>query len=107
MGKSAKFLKRTHKKLKSGGNNQLVSTPAKSTDTDIQNAKKKASLKSKASKANTPTVTNKRSADDKILGGADYVSLMMGGRRKAKQEAEKLPRGEDDDGVGDDNDVDM
>jgi hypothetical protein len=25
-----------------------------------------------------------------ILGGADYVSLMMGGRRKAKQEEEKL-----------------
>lgn len=27
-----------------------------------------------------------------VLGGADYVSLMMGGRRKARDEAERLPR---------------
>jgi len=29
-------------------------------------------------------------ATNGVLGDADYVSLMMGGRRKAKQEAEKL-----------------
>jgi hypothetical protein len=27
-----------------------------------------------------------------VLGGADYVSLMMGGRKKARDEAEKLPK---------------
>lgn len=31
---------------------------------------------------------------DGILGGADYVSLMMGSRRKAREEARKLPRQE-------------
>ena len=30
-----------------------------------------------------------------MLGGADYVSLLLGGRRKAQEEAEKLPRDED------------
>ena len=26
-----------------------------------------------------------------VLGGADYVELMMGSRRKAREEAKKLP----------------
>lgn len=30
-----------------------------------------------------------------VLGGADYVTLMMGGRRKAREEAIKLPEDED------------
>lgn len=50
-----------------------------------QAAKKKASLKGKA----------KRTSSEKeggVLGDADYVSLMMGGRRKAKEEAKKLPQ---------------
>jgi len=29
-----------------------------------------------------------------VLGGADYVSMMMGGRKKARQEAAKLPSDE-------------
>jgi hypothetical protein len=29
---------------------------------------------------------------DNVLGGADYVSLLLGGRKKAKAEAEKLPK---------------
>jgi hypothetical protein len=31
-------------------------------------------------------------SDGPILGGVDYVSLHLGGRRKAAQEALKLPR---------------
>jgi hypothetical protein len=30
-----------------------------------------------------------------VLGGADYVTLMMGGRRKAREEAMKLPHEEE------------
>lgn len=29
------------------------------------------------------------------MGGADYVTLMMGSRRKAREEAMKLPRDEE------------
>jgi len=32
--------------------------------------------------------------EDRLLGGADYVSLMMGGRRKAREETKKLPNDE-------------
>jgi len=32
-----------------------------------------------------------KSEEGGVLGGADYVSIMMGGRRKARQEAAKLP----------------
>lgn len=31
-----------------------------------------------------------RDAKGRVLGGVDYVNLMMGGRRKAREEAEKL-----------------
>jgi len=31
------------------------------------------------------------SSDGPVLGGADYVTLLTGGRRKAKEEATKLP----------------
>lgn len=31
-----------------------------------------------------------------ILGGADYVTLMMGSRRKAREEAKKLPRDDEE-----------
>lgn len=50
----------------------------------MQAAQKKAGLKNK---------TKGKSISDSeggLLGGADYVSMMMGGRRKAKSEAEKL-----------------
>ncbi|KAN0087610.1 hypothetical protein V8E55_006231 [Tylopilus felleus] len=52
----------------------------------VQSAKKRAGLKSKA-KAN-------KHEGDHVLGGADYVTLQLGGRRKAAEEARKLPPSE-------------
>ena len=49
-----------------------------------QEQKKKANLKSKA--------TKRKEGDGPVLGGADYVELMMGSRRKAREEAQKLPK---------------
>lgn len=54
----------------------------------VQAAKKKVSLKAKSKGPNT--ISSK--GDAGILGGADYVSLMMGGRRKAREEAVKIPK---------------
>jgi hypothetical protein len=53
-----------------------------------QSAKKKAGLKKKAATKNTGS----EGAGGHVLGGADYVGLMMGSRKKAREEAAKLPR---------------
>ena len=49
----------------------------------VQAAKKRAALKGKKGESEAE-------AGKGLLGGADYVSLMMGGRRKAREEGRKL-----------------
>lgn len=51
----------------------------------ITAAKKKAALKGK-------TGNRKPGSEGHVLGGADYVDIMMGGRRRARQAATKLPQ---------------
>ncbi|KAG6850341.1 hypothetical protein H0H93_014614 [Arthromyces matolae] len=86
MGKSAKLHKRV-KKVKSTGGGGSTSTPvASAAQGQVQTAKKRATLKGRTSKT-TP------GANASLLGGADYVDLMMGGRRKAKEESQKLISG--------------
>lgn len=58
------------------------SKPAASSVPSVQSAKKRAGLKSK---------TKGRKEGEHVLGGADYVTLLSGGRRKAADEAAKLP----------------
>lgn len=71
------------KKLKSSAQPSPHST---SVQFQVQGAQKKAVRKNKAAN------TRGGKGDGPVLGGADYVTLMMGGRRKAKEEAVKLPR---------------
>lgn len=78
MGKSAKLHKRLHKKLKSSAR-----APAQ---IQVQSAEKRASRQSKA------TIIKGKKGEGHVLGGADYVTLMMSGRRKAQDEATKLPQ---------------
>jgi len=54
----------------------------------VQAAKKRASLKEKTAKEKGPGTSKSKG----ILGGADYVTLLTGGRRKADREAKKLPQ---------------
>lgn len=56
----------------------------------VQSAKKRAKLKGKAISTTAPGTSSDPSKG--VLGDADYVSLLMGGRRKAKEEALKLPQ---------------
>lgn len=104
MGKSAKLHKRVvrlssslclfllintcyqPKKLKSSSQSSSQSTSAQN---HAQNAQKKASRKNLAAKAKGGK------SEGPILGGADYVTLMMSGRRKAQEEAIKLPPEDD------------
>ncbi|KAI6166582.1 hypothetical protein EDD17DRAFT_1175153 [Pisolithus thermaeus] len=59
------------------------------TETVVQSAKKRADLRLKAK--NKGKSATKGADGGHVLGGADYVTLMMGGRRKAAEEALKLP----------------
>ncbi|KAG6853934.1 hypothetical protein C0991_012426 [Blastosporella zonata] len=85
MGKSAKLHKRVKKTTSSGGSTSNPAAFSSTSHAQAQAAKKRATLKGKTTK-NGSGVT-----DAGVLGGADYVDLMMGGRRKARQEAKKLP----------------
>ncbi|KIK01878.1 hypothetical protein K443DRAFT_97802 [Laccaria amethystina LaAM-08-1] len=80
MGKSAKL----HKRVKKTASSSIGGT-APSAQGHAQTAKKRATLKEKGKRPS-------QRQDGPVLGGADYVSLMMGGRRKASEEARKLPQ---------------
>ncbi|KAJ7069565.1 hypothetical protein C8F01DRAFT_1245764 [Mycena amicta] len=81
MGKSAKLHKRSKKTSSSTASTIAASNGPQA---QAQAAKKKAGLKQKAAP--------KTSTAGHVLGGADYVDLMMGSRKRARAEAAKLPR---------------
>jgi hypothetical protein len=67
-----------------------------SSAAEASSAKKKASLKAKVrakskTKAAAVLPSSSGSAGEHVLGGADYVELMMGSRKRAREEAAKLP----------------
>ncbi|KAI0669141.1 hypothetical protein C8Q78DRAFT_1080443 [Trametes maxima] len=94
MGRSAKFHKRQKKTTSSAGSTTVASSsqPAPKPKAVVAAAtpaeqKKHAGLKAKARAS-----AQKREGDGPVLGGADYVELMFGSRRRAKAEAAKLPK---------------
>jgi hypothetical protein len=60
-----------------------VQAQASQPEVAMTAARRKANLKSKAA--------SRKPSDGPVLGGADYVTIAMGGRRKAREEATKLP----------------
>jgi hypothetical protein len=89
MGKSAKVHKRVGKKLKSKPTTAVTPNASSSSiQPQVQAAQKRASLKGKTAKGKGSGISKSKG----VLGGADYVTLLLGGRRKADREAEKLPR---------------
>jgi len=76
-----------------------------SAQDEVSSAKKKAGLKAKVRakvKAKTKPVSGEPSlpsssgtTTEYVLGGADYVELMMGSRKRAREEAAKLPTDSD------------
>ncbi|KAI6147150.1 hypothetical protein BKA82DRAFT_163419 [Pisolithus tinctorius] len=95
MGRSAKV----HKRVKQMKKPQLQPAPppepkpklksSAPASTEIQSAKKRSDLRSKVK--NKGKSIAKGADGGHVLAGADYVTLMMGGRRKAAEEALKLP----------------
>ena len=72
----------------SSGPPQREQKPAASQPAPAQQ-KKKAGLKAKAA------ARRKGDTEGHVLGGADYVELLMGSRRRAREEAAKLPKDPD------------
>ncbi|KAG2065301.1 hypothetical protein BDR04DRAFT_170778 [Suillus decipiens] len=97
MGRNAKLHKRIKKKTptssashpSSGSFSAPNTSNAHVVSSHVQAAKRRADLKSKSkSKPSSSKATGEH-----ILGGADYVTLLMGSRKKAAEEALKLPKG--------------
>ncbi|KAJ8080370.1 hypothetical protein PM082_017203 [Marasmius tenuissimus] len=86
MGRSAKLHKRSKKTGSSTAPTSKTTSQGQS-QAQVQHAKKKANLKEKSK--TTASQANRKEGEH-VLGDVDYVSLMMGGRRKAKEEAVKL-----------------
>jgi hypothetical protein len=57
-------------------------------------AKKSTKLKGTKGKKKM-SLSSSGAAAGHVLGGADYVDILMGGRRRAREEAQKLPRDRD------------
>jgi len=109
MGKSAKVHKRTKQKTSSAGTSTTTLAPkpaavhvaasvaAASAAKKVKlkgNIKKRAKLRSMRSSSTTRMSTG---GHHHVLGGADYVDIMMGSRRREREEALKLPRDTDND----------
>ncbi|KAL5501666.1 hypothetical protein ACEPAH_8926 [Sanghuangporus vaninii] len=107
MGRSAKVHKRI-KKTKSSTSTSSFSTskptptltpalkpPISSSTSSAQHqnpsTKRRTKLKDKAAIAAGPGARSNRPEGGHVLGGADYVELMMGSRKRAREEAAKLP----------------
>ncbi|KAJ3814071.1 hypothetical protein EV368DRAFT_81032 [Lentinula lateritia] len=96
MGRSAKVHKRVAKKIKTSSNTPSQYPTQTEQQLQLQASRKKATLKEKTKQAakstNTPQPVRKEG--EHVLGGVDYVSLLMGGRKKAREEGGKLSRGD-------------
>ncbi|KAF9533095.1 hypothetical protein CPB83DRAFT_903083 [Crepidotus variabilis] len=88
MGKSAKTHKKLPKKTRSitAPNHPISTAPS---NAKAQSAQERSRIKSKA---NSSVKTSKPDPSKGLLGGADYVSILMDGRRKARAEAQKAPQ---------------
>lgn len=90
MGRNAKVHKRIKKKT-AASSGSLTGSNANtlvSVSSQVQATRRRADLKSKSkSKPSSSKTTGEH-----VLGGADYVTLLMGGRKKAAEEALKLPK---------------
>lgn len=88
MGRNAKVHKRIKKKTAASSGSLTGSNANTLVSSQVQATRRRADLKSKSkSKPSSSKTTGEH-----VLGGADYVTLLMGGRKKAAEEALKLPK---------------
>ncbi|KZV67090.1 hypothetical protein PENSPDRAFT_755194 [Peniophora sp. CONT] len=97
MGRAAKLCKRPKKAPTPAQGSSKIPTSApsskskiKAPESAVELARKQAGLKAKAA-----AYKRKPGSEGPVLGGADYVGAMFGGRRRARVEAEKMPLDEE------------
>ncbi|KAG1792946.1 uncharacterized protein HD556DRAFT_1444025 [Suillus plorans] len=98
MGRNAKLHKRIKKKTTTSSTSHPSSRSLSAANTPnapvvsshVQAANRRADLKSKSKSKSKPS--SSKVTGERVLGGADYVTLLMGGRKKAAEEALKLPK---------------
>ncbi|QRV95870.1 hypothetical protein RhiJN_23888 [Ceratobasidium sp. AG-Ba] len=90
MGKSAKLHKRKGKSTSSFAAQSKSQSNPSVAHAPVQ-VDKVSDSKKKADKSKLKSKRPPKGEDGYVLGDADYVTLMMGGRAKARQEALKLP----------------
>ncbi|KAG1774874.1 hypothetical protein EV702DRAFT_1121591 [Suillus placidus] len=98
MGRNAKLHKRIKKKTSASSashpssgsltGNAVNTSSVHVVSSHVQAARRRADLKSKSKSK----PSSSKGTGEHILGGADYVTLLMGGRKKAAEEALKLPK---------------
>ena len=74
-------------KSSSSATTNPATSAASSSRSKVETAKKRSTLKQKSGKSDSFARTGKG-----VLGDDDYVSLLMGSRRKVREEAQKLPQ---------------
>ncbi|KAJ3731251.1 hypothetical protein DFJ43DRAFT_1080618 [Lentinula guzmanii] len=96
MGSSTKVHKRVSRKVKSSANTSTrLVQPEQQLQSQASKKKKTLKEKTKQSASTGPSTSGPvRREGDHVLGGADYVLMLVGGRREAKKEGAKLPRGD-------------
>jgi hypothetical protein len=87
----------TQKKAISGASATLATAPLKPTPAEAASTAAASATKKnrrKAAKKKPPSSSGgiAGAGSRSVLGGADYVEIMMGSRRREREEALKLPR---------------
>jgi hypothetical protein len=91
------YQKKHKKKTISGASATLATRPFKPTPVDVAttaaaSATKKSRRKAVKKKPPPPSSGGGAAGSRPVLGGADYVEIMMGSRKREREEALKLPR---------------
>jgi hypothetical protein len=94
VGYSHPLTRPSQKKTASGASTALTTPPSKPTPvTAASAAKKKAGTRNKG-RAKRPRSSGAAGGSGPVLGGADYVDILLGSRRRQREEVQKLPRGD-------------
>ncbi|KAF8523206.1 hypothetical protein JB92DRAFT_3110175 [Gautieria morchelliformis] len=91
MGRSAKMHKRVPKKSTSQASQQSKPQATTQATPSVSQVKRKSNLRAKAqAEKSSKDPRSAHAKGESALGGVDYVALMMGGRRKAQEEVNKM-----------------
>ena len=87
-GYSLPLIRSSQKKSASGASTALTTPPSKPIPVAVASAAKKKASKGRAKRPRP----SGGGGSGPVLGGADYVDILLGSRRRQREEAQKLSR---------------